>query len=106
VLSVGLRLFALATLDPAKHCRFLVLDEQDCWLKPELVPKLVKIVHAAGRALGFQVLMISHHDPSLFSQYADRIYSFQPQADGTVKVELRQSQVVDEDAAVMQGDPI
>jgi hypothetical protein len=64
ILSVGLRLFALTTLDPAQHRRFLVLDEQDCWLRPDLVPKLVKIVQEAGRAFGFQVIMISHHDLS------------------------------------------
>src|SRR5439155_11341646 len=41
ILSVGLRMFALATLDDSKHRRFLVLDEQDCWLRPDLVPRLV-----------------------------------------------------------------
>ena len=85
ILSVGLRMFALATLDPARHRRFLVLDEQDCWLRPDLVPKLVKIVHDAGKALGFQVLMISHHDISTFERYADRIYTFVPDAKGTIE---------------------
>jgi hypothetical protein len=88
ILSVGLRMFALKTLDPAVHRRFLVLDEQDCWLRPDLVPRLVKIIHEAGRALGFQVLLISHHDDSAFEQYADKIYQFLPTADG-VKVSLR-----------------
>ena len=78
ILSVGLRMFALTTLDPSQHRRFLVLDEQDCWLRPDLVPRLVKIVHDAGRALGFQVLMISHHDATNFSRYADRIYRLTP----------------------------
>lgn len=87
VLSVGLRMFALMTLDEAHHRRFLVLDEQDCWLRPDLVPRLVKIVHDAGRALGFQVLMISHHDPALFERYADKIYRFRQQTDGSVTVE-------------------
>jgi hypothetical protein len=82
ILSVGLRLFALTTLDKEKHRRFLVLDEQDCWLRPDLVPRLVKIVHDAGKALGFQVLMISHHDVTAFEAYADRIYRFTPNADG------------------------
>ncbi len=82
ILSVGLRMFALTTLDPAAHRRFLVLDEQDCWLRPDLVPRLVKIVHEAGRALGFQVLMISHHDISAFEQFADKIYQFIPTVDG------------------------
>lgn len=82
ILSVGLRMFALATLDESKHRRFLVLDEQDCWLRPDLVPRLVKIVHEAGRALGFQVLMISHHDLAAFEQYADKVYRFQPDPTG------------------------
>ena len=85
VLSVGLRMFALATLDDSQHRRFLVLDEQDCWLRPELVPRLVGIVHQAARELGFQVLMISHHDLALFDHYADRIYQLEP-AGSTVKV--------------------
>ena len=78
VLSVGLRMFALATLDPNEHRPFLVLDEQDCWLRPELVPKLVNIVHRAAKDLDFQVLMISHHDVALFEKYADKIYRLSP----------------------------
>jgi predicted ATPase len=87
VLSVGLRLFALTTLDKNKHRRFLVLDEQDCWLRPDLVPALAKIVRDAGRALGLQTIMISHHDAAVFERYADRIYRFIPCAEG-VRVEL------------------
>jgi hypothetical protein len=82
ILSVGLRMFALTTLDPSVHRRFLVLDEQDCWLRPDLVSRLVKIVHDAGRALGFQVIMISHHDVSAFEQYAEKMYQFVPTPDG------------------------
>ena len=78
VLSVGLRMFALARLNKDLHQRFLVLDEQDCWLRPELVPRLVKIVHLAARELNFQVLMISHHDIGLFEKYADKIYRLEP----------------------------
>jgi len=87
VLSVGLRMFALATLDSDQHRRFLVLDEQDCWLRPELVPKLVNIVHRAARELEFQVLMISHHDVGLFEKYADKIYRLAPK-NGTVEAEV------------------
>lgn len=86
ILSVSLRLFALTTLDPARHRRFLVLDEQDCWLRPDLVPKLVKIVQEAGRALGFQVIMISHHELSVFEQFADKVYRFVPLLGGVVEV--------------------
>lgn len=97
ILSVGLRLFALTTLDEARHRRFLVLDEQDCWLRPDLVPRLVKMVHDAGKALGFQVLMISHHDVSIFERYADRIYEFVPDGNGAVEVRLFESQPVERD---------
>jgi len=86
ILSVGLRLFALSRLDEKQHRRFLVLDEQDCWLAPDLVPKLVKIIRDAGEALQFQVVMISHHAPELFRQFADRIYTFKPTPTG-VQVE-------------------
>jgi len=86
ILSVALRMFALTTLDPARHRRFLVLDEQDCWLRPDLVPKLVKIVQEAGQALGFQVIMVSHHDLSIFEQYADKAYHFVPLMGGVVEV--------------------
>jgi hypothetical protein len=98
VLSVGLRMFALTTLDEASHRRFLVLDEQDCWLRPDLVPKLVKIVHDAGQALGFQVLPISHHDVALFEKYADKIYSFLPDKQGSVSVQLWSPKAVEADA--------
>lgn len=84
VLSVGLRLFALARLDENEHRRFLILDEQDCWLRPELVPRLVNIVSRAAKELNFQVIMISHHDVSLFEQFADKIYQFNPVGDQVV----------------------
>ncbi len=87
ILSVGLRLFALTTLDAEKHRRFLVLDEQDCWLRPDLVPRFVQLVHEAGKALGFQILMISHHNEENFINYADRIFCLQPSKDG-VQVDL------------------
>ena len=84
ILSVGLRMFALTMLEPDRHRRFLMLDEQDCWLQPELVPHLVKIVHQAGRELGYQVIMVSHHDLKLFDSFADRIYRFQPKGNAVL----------------------
>ena len=86
VLSVGLRMFALTTLDESIHRRFLVLDEQDCWIRPALVPRLVKVVHAAGKTLGFQVIMISHHDVSTFEHYADRVYQLRSIGNNDVEV--------------------
>lgn len=91
ILSVGLRMFALTTLDESRHRRFLVLDEQDCWLHPELVPRLVRIVYEAGRALGFQVLMVSHHEADSFARYADRVYRLVPRGEEGVSVECLQN---------------
>lgn len=87
VVSVGLRMLAITTLDDRRHRRFLVLDEQDCWLHPDLVPKLTRIVREAGQQLGFQVLMISHHDVSQFVRHADRVYRLTPDRGEGVQIE-------------------
>jgi DNA repair exonuclease SbcCD ATPase subunit len=100
VVSVGLRMFAITTLDEKRHRKFLVLDEQDCWLHPDLVPKLVRIVREAGEALGFQVLMISHHDVANFLRYADRVYRLSPDRGEGVGIEMIQA-----DQEVMESDP-
>ena len=97
ILSVGLRLFALATLPTKTHRGFLVLDEQDCWLRPELVPKLVKIVAQTSRTLGFQVLLISHHDVAIFERYADKIYRFIPMMGDVVQIQEISQPAVTED---------
>ncbi len=86
IVSVGLRMFAVTGLDQNRHRRFLVLDEQDCWLHPDLVPRLVRIVHEAGTALGFQVLMVSHHNVGNFLRYADRVYQLSPDTGDGVRV--------------------
>lgn len=78
ILSVGLRIVALAKLDPKTHRRFLILDEQDCWLAPDLVPRLVKIIQQATQSLGFQVILISHHAAGAFAPYADKILRLHP----------------------------
>ena len=84
ILSTGLRLFALTVLDESSHRRFLVLDEQDCWLRPDYVPRFVKIVHDAGKALGFQIVMVSHHGTDTFAGLADKIITLNPTPEGIV----------------------
>jgi DNA repair exonuclease SbcCD ATPase subunit len=86
VLSVGLRMFALAGLKD-RHRQLLVLDEPDCWLQPDLVPKLVHIIKLAGQQLGIQVILISHHQADYFAAAADRMYRLLPGPDG-VRVEV------------------
>jgi hypothetical protein len=82
VVCTGLRVLALACLPADRHRRFLVLDEQDCWLQPAIVSRLVQVVHSAAEQLGFQVLMISHHDLEHFEQYADSVYELVPVLEG------------------------
>ncbi len=99
VVSVGLRMLAITTLDERRHRKFLVLDEQDCWLHPDLVPKLTRIVQEAGTALGFQVLMISHHDVNHFIRHADRVYRLSPdRGEGVGIEEIRADTPVESDS--------
>lgn len=88
ILSVSLRLIALSQLDPARHRPFLVLDEQDCWLKPELVPRFMKLVAQIAERLGLQVLVISHHPLDLFAEQAERVYALAPSREDGVVVRL------------------
>ena len=65
LLSTGLRLIALLR---SGQRRFLVLDESDCWIKPDLIPRYAAVVAQMAQDLDVQILMISHHDESLFAQ--------------------------------------
>lgn len=84
VLSVGMRMFALAALDPSIHRRTLFLDEPDAWLSPDLVPRLMRVIALAAKELGFQVVVISHHDLALLREGAQKVIEFVPQEDGTI----------------------
>ncbi len=90
ILSVGLRLIALSQLDEREHRRFVVLDEQDCWIRPDLVPRFMSIIYTISKKLGYQVVVISHHDVASFRDYADRIYhlALDGGAQGAVKAEV------------------
>jgi hypothetical protein len=88
ILSVGLRLVALSQLDPERHRRFLVLDEQDCWLKPELVPKFVDTIAKIADRLSLQALYISHHPMDLFAGKAKKIFGLKPSKTDGVSVEV------------------
>ncbi|MFW5487765.1 MAG: hypothetical protein ACNI3A_05050 [Desulfovibrio sp.] len=88
ILSVGLRLIALSLLDRDMHRPFLVLDEQDCWLKPELVSRYMGVIKTVADKLGLQVLVISHHQIDHFSLRADRIYSLLPDWEKGVSVQV------------------
>ncbi len=78
ILSVGLRLIALSQLDPGAHRPFLVLDEQDCWLRPDLVSGFVRLIAAIAERLDLQVLYISHHPVDHFANHARRVFALRP----------------------------
>jgi len=88
ILSVGLRLVALSQLDPARHRPFLVLDEQDCWLRPDLVPGFVRLIAAIADRLGLQVLYISHHPVDLFALEARRVFALRPGRENGPRLEI------------------
>ena len=94
IISVGLRLIALSQLHEKDHRRFLILDEQDCWLRPDLVPALMRIIHTIAHKLQFQIMVISHHDVSLFREYADHIYRVLPPAQEGAGVQVEVVEVI------------
>lgn len=90
ILSVGLRLIALSQLPPEHHRPFLVLDEQDCWLRTALIPKFMQLINEIAARLELQLLVISHHPIDLFAEAADRIYELRPDRErGTVLTQVK-----------------
>ncbi|GAB7021700.1 hypothetical protein [Salidesulfovibrio brasiliensis] len=87
ILSVGLRLIALSQLPEDRHRPFLVLDEQDCWLRPSLVPKFMKLIAEIAHRLDLQVLVISHHSIDLFSNAVDRVHRIRPDRELGARIE-------------------
>ncbi|GAB6038406.1 hypothetical protein JCM15519_29650 [Fundidesulfovibrio butyratiphilus] len=90
IVSVGLRLIGLAQLSPETHRPFLALDEQDCWLRPELVSAFVRIVAAIASRLSIQVLYISHHGVDMFYGHADKVIRLSPDREHGVRLDQLQ----------------
>lgn len=63
VIGAGLRLVAVVKSNLG---RFVVLDEADCWIRPDRVPAFYRVMEDAANRLGIQCLAISHHDISSF----------------------------------------
>lgn len=70
IISAGLR--AISLLRSGKR-RFLVLDEADCWIKPAWAPRFAGVIQQMAIEMGVQVLMISHHDETLFPMIPHRV---------------------------------
>lgn len=74
LISFGLRVIALLRSGERK---FLVLDEADCWIQPELAPAFAQVVYQLSIELGVQILMISHHSEHHFPMLPHRLHLFQ-----------------------------
>lgn len=66
IVSTGLRLIVLSRL---RNRKFIVLDEPDCWLKPDHVSSFAKIIGEISEKLKIQTVIISHHDWQYFKDY-------------------------------------
>lgn len=74
LLVAGLRFSALCRTN---NRRFIVLDEPDCWLKPEHIPAFVKVLMGVSQQVGTQVIFVSHHDPAYFEGVVNMVqFSF------------------------------
>lgn len=97
VLSTGLRFAALAR---TKNRRVMVLDEPDCWVKPERIPAFVNVIAKVSTGFDFQSFFISHHDSELFQQ-AVNVIELGKDKDGKVCVKS-ESHVTEDWADDMQ----
>lgn len=63
VVCAGLRFAALAQ---TSNRRLVVLDEPDCWLKPDRVSAFANTIAQVAHQGRFQAFFITHHHPSYF----------------------------------------
>lgn len=88
IVSTILRVYVILKLDPVFHRRFIVMDEQDCWLSPNLIPRFFGIMRDLAKKLSFQLIVISHHEHRDLESYVDKIYYLSSDSDTGVKANL------------------
>jgi hypothetical protein len=81
VVSTGLR---FAALSRTQNRRVVVLDEADCWLKPDRVPAFVSVIAEVSKQARTQTFFITHHDPAFFEGKVNLV-KFVAGKDGTVE---------------------
>ena len=64
IISTGLRFVVLSR---TRNRRFMLLDEADCWLNNESVPRFSKTISDLSRKIGIQTLSISHKNPDFYN---------------------------------------
>ena len=68
VVCAGLR---FAALSRTANRRLMILDEPDCWLKPDRVPAFVRVVAQVAEQTDTQTFFITHHDPAIFEGHVN-----------------------------------
>lgn len=74
LVSAGLRIIALAL---SGNRRFVMLDEADCWLRGDLIPKFAQVLGRLSAEMGIQCVYISHHDPDIFRDHGNVVELYQ-----------------------------
>lgn len=70
VICAGLR---FAALSRTTNRRMMVLDEPDCWLKPERVPAFVRVIAQVAAQTQTQTFFITHHEPHLLEGFVNLV---------------------------------
>jgi len=91
VIVAGLRYSALARTN---NRPFLVLDEPDCWTKPDHVKAFANMIHQVSDLAGVQTLMISHNDVAQFEGLVN-VHKLVRGSDGRVKAICEESPLAD-----------
>lgn len=86
VICAGLRFAALSRTNNRK---FLVLDEPDCWLKPERVHAFFRVVSQVATSAQIQTMFISHHGLDKFEGLCN-VVELQQGAQGEVRAQVLQ----------------
>lgn len=86
VLSAGLRFAALSRTGNRK---LMVLDEPDCWLKPERVPAFIRVLAEVAEKAKTQTILISHHEPAAFEGLVN-IVRLVKGSDGSMQAQVMQ----------------
>ncbi len=85
VVCAGLRYAALLR---TSNRRLMILDEPDCWLKPERVPAFVRVIAQVAAQTATQTFFITHHDSGLLEGQVN-VVRFSAAHDGSDRVEAQ-----------------
>lgn len=107
LISMGIRFIVLSR---SMNRRFIVFDEADCWIKPDYIPRVAKLIFELSHRIGVQVIYISHHDSDYFQGKArivnlksDQGHLFTESGDEPHAPEIEGAVIKDENADLNEG---